>query len=286
MDEAYPREGPVLPASAGMILQCPTSPASARDDCVEKTGGQYASEQKGAINTPVGSSATLSDSALENLLDTGDMYVMRNRYYGHYAHFAETPQPVTDIPGLTDEEKASLPEADTGLEDAAQALPKQSNLIEDVDPRPGFFHLSGVADGTYTLTETTAPDGYTRLEQPIRFSVKGGQVFWAEGLPVVDSTAWIANTRTGTPPDIPADSPDTSGIPGTPSGGATPEAPNGRPQVSTDDVTGVDFTLAATGTGISMASVALMLLAAVAVGLLAARERLRPHGRHANGAQD
>lgn len=70
-----------------------------------------------------------------------------------------------------------------------------------VDTRPGFFHLAGVVDGTYTLTETTAPDGYTRLEHPIRFSVRDGQVFWPEGLPVIDSTAWIANTRTGTPPN-------------------------------------------------------------------------------------
>lgn len=68
-----------------------------------------------------------------------------------------------------------------------------------VDTRPGFFRLAGVVDGTYTLTETTAPDGYTRLEHPIRFSVRDGQVFWPEGLPVIDSTAWIANTRTGTP---------------------------------------------------------------------------------------
>lgn len=266
-------------------VQCPTSPASAHGDCVEKTGGQYASEQNGAINTPVGSSATLSGDALENLLDTGDMYVMRNRHYGHYAHFAETPQPaVTDIPGLTDEEQASLPEPDTDLDDTAQELPKQVNPAwEDVDTRPGFFHLAGVADGTYTLTETTAPDGYTRLEHPIRFSIRDGQVFWPEGLPVIDSTAWIANTRTGMPPNPPDDSPDVPGTPENPSDGTTPAAPGGRPQVNADDITGVEPTLAATGMGVSMAGVTVMLLASVAVGLLAARERLRPHGRHANG---
>ena len=268
-------------------VQCPTSPASRHDDCVEKTGGQYASEQNGAINTPVGSSATLSGDALENLLDTGDMYVMRNRHYGHYAHFDETPQQaVTDIPGLTDEEQASLPEPDTDLDDTAQELPKQVNPAwEDVDPRPGFFHLAGVADGTYTLTETTAPDGYTRLEHPIRFSVRDGQVFWPEGLPVIDSTAWIANTRTGTPPNPPGDSPDTLGTPGTPSDGPAPAVPGGRPQASADDIAGVDSTLASTGMGVSVAGVAVMLLASVAVGLLAARERLRPHGRHAGGTK-
>ena len=267
-------------------VQCPTSPASARGDCVEKTGGQYASEQNGAINTPVGASMTLGSlsggESLEDLIDTGDMYVMRNRHYGHSAHFDETPQQaVADIPGLTDEEQASLPEPDTDLDDTALALPKQANPAwEDVDTRPGFFHLAGVADGTYTLTETTAPDGYTRLEHPIRFSVRDGQVFWPEGLPVIDSTAWIANTRTGTPPNPPDDSPDTPGTPGTPSDGTTPAAPGGRPQVNADDITGVEPTLAATGMGVSMAGVTVMLLASVAVGLLAARERLRPHGRH------
>ncbi len=264
-------------------VQCPTSPASAHGDCVEKTGGQYASEQNGAINTPVGSSTTLGSlsggESLEDLIDTGDMYVMRNRHYGHSAHFDETPQQA--IPGLTDEEQASLPEPDTDLDDTAQELPKQANPAwEDVDTRPGFFHLAGVADGTYTLTETTAPDGYTRLEAPIRFTVSGGQVFWPEGLPVVDSTAWIANTRTGTPPTTPDGSPDIPGTPGTPSDGTTPAAPGGRPQVSADDITGVEPTLAATGMGVSMAGVAVMLLAAVAVGLLCVREHLRPHGRH------
>lgn len=272
-------------------VQCPTSPASARDDCMEKTGGQYASEQNGAINTPVGASTTLGylngGDSLEDLIDTGDMYVMRNRHYGHSAHFDETPQQaVADIPGLTDEEQASLPEPDTDLDDTALALPKQANPAwEDVDTRPGFFHLAGVADGTYTLTETTAPNGYTRLEHPIRFSVRDGQVFWPEGLPVIDSTAWIANTRTGTPPNPPDDSPDTPGTPGTPSDGTTPAAPRGRPQVNADDITGVEPTLASTGMGVSMAGVTVMLLASVAVGLLAARERLRPHGRHAGGTK-
>ena len=37
--------------------------------------------------------------------------------------------------------------------------------------------------------------------------------------------------------------------------------------------------------GVSVAGVAVMLLASVAVGLLAARERLRPHGRHAGGTK-
>lgn len=273
-------------------ISCSTVSTKYRADCEAATGGAFDTERRtweSGSGSPLGASSSVvigyTDDAVEQL-KANDLFV--SRYNGSSGSmFHSTPvNSQSDMPGLTDEEKASLPEADTGLEDAAQALPKQSNPIEDVDPRPGFFHLAGVADGTYTLTETTAPDGYARLEQPIRFSVKGGQVFWPEGLPVVDSTAWIANTRTGTPPNQPDGLPDTPGIPGTPSGGATPEAPNGRPQISTDDGTGVDSTLAATGTGISMAGVALMLLASVAVGLLAARERLRPHGRHANGAQD
>ena len=164
-------------------------------------------------------------------------------------------------------------------------VPSRAAEAEGLTVVDGFFHLAGLMDGTYTLTETTAPVGYARLEQPIRFSVRDGQVFWPEGLPVVDSTAWIANTRTGTPPNPPADSPDTPGTPGTPSDGPAPAEPGGRPQVSADDITGVEPTLASTGMGVSMAGVAVMLLASVAVGVLAARERLRPHGRHAGGTK-
>lgn len=264
-------------------VQCPTAPASSRGDCVEKTGGQYVSEQNGAINTPVGASTTLGylsgGESLEDLIDTGDMYVMRNRHYGHSAHFADTPQQaVADIPGLTDEEQASLPGPDTDLDDTALALPKQVNPAwEDVDTRPGFFHITGVADGAYTLTETTAPDGYTRLEHPIRFSIRDGQVFWPEGLPVIDSTAWIANTRTGTPPDTPTGTPDAPAAPGgTPQDGPIP----GRPQVDAGDTSRVDSTLATTGMGVSTAGVAVVLLAALAVGMLCMREHLRPRGRH------
>lgn len=278
--DALSGSGTYLTSRKAQSVQCSVMSDSARRTrCIEETGGSFLSEWGlGAY----GFTASFGGSLFLGLgnIDASTVRVMYRQSWGE-AQSPPTAFPVSSaMPGLTDEEQASLPEPDTDLDDAAGPLPKQANPIEDVDPRPGVLHLAGVADGTYTLTETTAPDGYTRLEAPIRFTVSGGQVFWPEGLPVVDSTAWIANTRTGTPPTTPDGSPDIPGTPGAPSGGAASGVSGGRPQVSADDIAGIDATLASTGMGVSMAGVAVMLLTAVAVGLLCVREHLRPHGRH------
>lgn len=97
----------------------------------------------------------------------------------------------------------------------------------DLDPRPGYFLLDKLQDGDYSLKETKSPKGYDILKKEVSFTIKNGQVFWQEGVPVVDSVAWLANYK----PAIP-ETPDTpqQGTPGIPNIPSTPQASEGTPK--------------------------------------------------------
>lgn len=96
----------------------------------------------------------------------------------------------------------------------------------DLDPRPGYFLLDDIQDGDYTLEEYKAPEGYAILDNPVTFKVKDGQVFWQEGIQVVDSVAWLANYRPSVP-DIPQ-----QGTPSEPGQPLTPQASEDTPKKS------------------------------------------------------
>ncbi|MCI6531466.1 MAG: choice-of-anchor A family protein [Bifidobacterium animalis] len=171
-----------------------------------------------------------------------------------------------DLPGLSDEERASIvtpprPAPSTPVSS------RQVNPVEDVDPRPGFFHLEGLTDGEYTLIETTAPEGYVKLETPVRFTVKAGQVFWPEGVPVVDQVAWLANRKPQAPdtPDAPAsDGENKAPRPTGTADASEPAKPDG---------------LASTGTSVSVVGLAVMVAVTLAAIMILVASR-RHHGRH------
>ena len=49
---------------------------------------------------------------------------------------------------------------------------KDDNAAQwDDDDREGYFKVSGLKPGTYQLTETKAPQGYQKLDQPIEFTI-------------------------------------------------------------------------------------------------------------------
>ena len=50
---------------------------------------------------------------------------------------------------------------------------KDDNAAQwDDDDREGYFKVSGLKPGTYQLTETKAPQGYQKLDQPIEFTIR------------------------------------------------------------------------------------------------------------------
>lgn len=127
-------------------------------------------------------------------------------------------------------------------------LKEQTNpKFTDLDPTPGYFLLDDIQDGDYTLEESKAPEGYAILDNPVTFKVKDGQVFWQEGIPVVDSVAWLANYRPSVP-DIPQ-----QGTPSEPGQPLTPQASEDTPKKSVK--------LSKTGTSIAgMVSLAVICL--------------------------
>ncbi|RYN14196.1 surface-anchored fimbrial subunit [Bifidobacterium animalis subsp. animalis] len=74
----------------------------------------------------------------------------------------------------------------------------ESTLWRDGDPVAGKFHVPGLTNGTYVLTETAVPTGYQRpFNTSYTFTVANGTVTWSEGADC-DSFAdgvQIGNTR-------------------------------------------------------------------------------------------
>lgn len=102
--------------------------------------------------------------------------------------------------------------------DDAELKEQVNPKFTDLDPRPGYFLLDKLQDGSYSLKETKSPKGYDILKKEVTFTVKNGQVFWQEGVPVVDNVAWLANYKPTTPtnPQTPS-----SSSPNTPKGTST-----------------------------------------------------------------
>ncbi|PJM78403.1 hypothetical protein CUU80_09460 [Bifidobacterium scaligerum] len=69
----------------------------------------------------------------------------------------------------------------------------------DINGTEGIFTVNDLADGTYTLVEKTAPNGYTLNATVYEFTVTGGKVTWAGGAKpsiLTDGTAAIADKPT------------------------------------------------------------------------------------------
>lgn len=88
---------------------------------------------------------------------------------------------------------------------AVQAAPvaqdtagKTNTQYEDKDPRIGIFRIEGLADGTYTLQESKAPNGYWLNPQEYTITVSGDNVTWSPtpAGQVVDGIAWISDKPT------------------------------------------------------------------------------------------
>lgn len=91
----------------------------------------------------------------------------------------------------------STPAAD--FEPVALADSSTANAqYEDKDPRVGIFRIEGLADGTYTLQESKAPNGYWLNPQVYTIVVSGANVTWTPtpAGQVVDSVAWISDKLT------------------------------------------------------------------------------------------
>lgn len=121
---------------------------------------------------------------------------------------AETHAQGNVIPGtpiclasLSPEEAEYSPDAAASVaaEPVALAEPGTANTqYEDKDPRVGIFRVEGLADGTYTLQESKAPNGYWLNPQVYTIVVSGANVTWTP-MPagqVVNGVAWISDKLT------------------------------------------------------------------------------------------
>lgn len=77
-------------------------------------------------------------------------------------------------------------------------LAADTDTLEDTDSGVGKFTVKDLDDGTYTLKEATAPQGYTLNTTSYGFTVKDGKVTWADGVAslVADGVLQVPDTPT------------------------------------------------------------------------------------------
>lgn len=88
---------------------------------------------------------------------------------------------------------AAQPDTDT----ANETLSARSATVEDSDARAGYFKVADLPDGSYSLTETVAPTGFTLNPTVFEFTVSDGAVAWSGELqPDSDGVLWIPDAPT------------------------------------------------------------------------------------------
>lgn len=65
----------------------------------------------------------------------------------------------------------------------------------DMDTRAGYFKVIDLADGTYTLTETVAPNGYEVSDTVYTITIANGTATWSSAFGADNTGNKIANTR-------------------------------------------------------------------------------------------
>ena len=100
--------------------------------------------------------------------------------------YTKTPPASASDPKYVSDDKYKYSEAETSETVAS------GDVTATVDA-DGYIVFSGLGDGTYTITETAAPDGYVKVDTPITFEVTStatltGVTWKVDGTTATDST--------------------------------------------------------------------------------------------------
>ena len=98
----------------------------------------------------------------------------------------------TTVSGST---PASESSSDTGSSSGAetQGATSSTATLDDTDPAVGVFTLTDLADGTYQLTESVAPEGYAKSATAYSFTVTNGVLKWTSGSVNADGSLTVVN---------------------------------------------------------------------------------------------
>ncbi|RSX50586.1 Cell surface protein precursor with Cna protein B-type domain and Gram-positive cocci surface proteins LPxTG motif profile [Bifidobacterium goeldii] len=125
---------------------------------------------------------------------------------------AQSADQIAEYESVDETELVAQPAADTDTSDTEAQLGSVTAdgraLAEcgidkeyrcDINGKVGVFQINDLTDGTYTLKEKTAPDGYELNETTYEFTVANGKVAWADGKKpsiLTDGTAAIVDKPT------------------------------------------------------------------------------------------